>query len=478
MHNIKIMFRSPRFVAGFIMVCIILLYAVAVPMINTANPKESRAPNPIFDDVAGLRAALEAEDEEKVQAEIAILRSHESAEVAELLDGVEYKLAQGPLENAISATGQLSKRKQKLVYGEMDELGALLTAGDVEAGEAEEQRLLDHCAEAETFAAEMVAAAEAADFTRGTALIADFASKTENEIANLTAAIEAQDAAAFTEAAAEFTEQHEALYGWVKTVRERLETPGFADAIGAVSAVQPTYLIEKNTPPNGRFWLGTDVLSRDIFLEMAYGARASLLIGFIAGCVATFIGISLGLLAGYIGGRTDNVITAFTNIFIVIPTFIVLVLISIAVGTIREGWKTGVLIGLTSWPWTARAVRAQTTSLRNRDHVNMARITGYSTPHIIITEIMPYIASYVVMAFILQMAGGIMGESTLAILGLADPTGLSLGRMMNWALNYDAIVYGRWWQFVPVSIAIAMTTFGLYMMNSGMDEVFNPKIRS
>ena len=155
----------------------------------------------------------------------------------------------------------------------------------------------------------------------------------------------------------------------------------------------------------------------------------------------------------------------------------VLILIAVALGQIKEAWVTGLVIGLTAWPWTARAVRAQTTSLRNRDHVNMARITGYGTVRIIISEILPYIASYVVMAFILQVASGIMSEATISILGLGNPTAISLGRMINWAMQYEAIRSGRWWQFIPVAACIAMVTFGLYMMNSGMDEVFNPKIR-
>ena len=108
----------------------------------------------------------------------------------------------------------------------------------------------------------------------------------------------------------------------------------------------------------------------------------------------------------------------------------------------------------------------------------MAKITGYSTAHIIVTEIMPYIMSYIVMAFILQIASGIMQEATLAILGLGDPTGISLGRLMNWAMEYEAINYNRWWLFIPVACSIAMITYGLYLMNSGMDQVFNPKIRS
>ena len=245
-----------------------------------------------------------------------------------------------------------------------------------------------------------------------------------------------------------------------------------------MKGIQKTTLIPSDQAPDSEFILGTDNFSRDILLEMAYGARLSLQVGLMAGCIATLIGITIGLLAGFCGGIVDNILSTVTNIFIVIPSIVVLILISVALGQMKDAWVTGLIIGLTTWPWTARAVRAQTTSLRNRDHVNMARITGYGTLRIICTEILPYVASYVVMAFILQVAGGITSEATLAILGLGDPTAISLGRMINWAMQYEAVRSGRWWEFVPVALCIAMITYGLYLMNSGMDQVFNPKIRS
>ena len=287
------------------------------------------------------------------------------------------------------------------------------------------------------------------------------------------------DAEALAEAVEDFTAQHAKLAEYTGAAMERMGASSYANAAEAGSTkIQKTYLIPKNTAPNSRFWFGTDNFSRDLFLEMAYGARTSLLVGLIAGVLATIIGLALGLTAGFMGGMVDNIITVITNTFIVIPSTVILILISIAVGQFREAWITGVIIGLIAWPWTARAVRAQTTSLRFRDHVNMARITGYSTARIIVTEIMPYLASYIVMAFILQVAGGIGQEATLALLGLGDPTGISLGRLMNWAMEYEAINFNRWWLFIPVACAIAMITYGLYLMNSGMDQVFNPKIRS
>lgn len=230
-------------------------------------------------------------------------------------------------------------------------------------------------------------------------------------------------------------------------------------------------------PPDSKLLLGSDNFGRDLFLELIYGIRTSLQVGLIAGVFATVIGLVIGLASGYIGGMIDNMLTAITNIFIVIPSFVILILISVSIDS-RSSFVTAVIIGITSWPWTARAVRAQTSSLRNRDHVNIAKISGYSTPRIIVSEILPYIASYVVMAFVLQTASGILSEASISMLGLGPYNTISLGIIMNWALVFEAPVAGAWWAFIPAAISIAIITFSLYMMNTGMDEIFNPKIRS
>ncbi|WP_336785541.1 ABC transporter permease [Paenibacillus sp. MMO-177] len=230
-------------------------------------------------------------------------------------------------------------------------------------------------------------------------------------------------------------------------------------------------------PPGNGLLLGSDNFGRDLFLELVYGIRTSIMVGLVAGIVATVIGLFFGLASGYIGGLIDNILTAVTNMFIVIPSFIILILISVSLNS-RSSLIVALIIGLTSWPWTARAVRAQTTSLRNRDHVNIAKISGHSTPRIILFEILPYIASYVVMAFILQVASGILAEASISMLGLGPYNTISLGIIMNWALVFEAPVAGAWWAFIPAAFAIAIITFSLYMMNTGMDEIFNPKIRS
>lgn len=226
--------------------------------------------------------------------------------------------------------------------------------------------------------------------------------------------------------------------------------------------------------------LGTDNFGRDVLTELVAATRTSLQIGLVAGLVATLIGLTLGLLAGYIGGTVDDIINFVTNLFIVIPSFVLLILISYSVGQESRGaFLVATVIGLTAWPWTARAVRAQVISLRNRDHVNLSKLSGHSIVHIILTDILPYIASYVIMALILQISSGILAEAGLSILGLGPKTTEvpTLGLMMNWAMIYQAHVQGRWWAYFPVLMTIALITFSMNLMNTGLDQVFNPALR-
>ncbi|MBN2116832.1 MAG: ABC transporter permease [Anaerolineales bacterium] len=226
--------------------------------------------------------------------------------------------------------------------------------------------------------------------------------------------------------------------------------------------------------------LGTDNFGRDVLTELVAATRVSLQIGFVAGTIATLIGLALGLLAGYVGGLVDDIIMFITNLFTVIPTFVLLILISFSIGQDKRGpFAIAVVIGLTAWFWTARAVRAQVISLRNRDHVNLSKLSGHSIAHIIIADILPYIASYVVMALILQISAGILAEAGLSILGLGPRTTEvpTLGLMMNWAMIYQAQILGKWWAYFPVIVVIALIAFSLNLMNTGLDQVFNPALR-
>lgn len=252
-------------------------------------------------------------------------------------------------------------------------------------------------------------------------------------------------------------------------------------ALEAAGVVDQDAYVNINEVPNVRILpLGTDNFGRDVLTQLVTATAVSLRIGLLAGVIATTIGVTLGLMAGYVGGFTDDLITFITNLFIVIPSIVLLILISFSIGQEQRGaFVIAVVIGLTAWPWTARAVRAQVISLRNRDHVSMSRLSGHSLLYIVFRDVFPYIASYVVMAFILQISAAILLEASLSILGLGPRTTdvPTLGLMMNWALIYQAHILGYWWAYVPVIIAITLIAFSLLLMNTGMDQVFNPQLR-
>ena len=241
-----------------------------------------------------------------------------------------------------------------------------------------------------------------------------------------------------------------------------------------------SYVNVKDVGSRRVFILGTDNFGRDVLTELVAAIKTSLKIGFIAGLIATTIGLSLGLIAGYLGGIIDDLILFITNLFTVIPSFILLILISYSIGKNARGvMMVAFIIGLTSWTWTTRSVRSQVISLRNRDHVNLSKLSGHSLFRIILTDILPYIASYVVMALILQISSGILAEAQLSMIGLgpATTTVSTLGLMMNWAMSYSAHLNGDWWAYFPVIISIALISFSLNLMNTGLDQIFNPQLR-
>ena len=227
--------------------------------------------------------------------------------------------------------------------------------------------------------------------------------------------------------------------------------------------------------------LGTDNFGRDTLTELVHATGVSLIIGLLAGTIATLLGLLVGLLAGYVGGIVDDILMFIANIFTVIPGFVLLILIYYSLGPEARGITTcAVVIGITSWVWTARSMRSQVISLRNRDHVNLSKLSGHSLFRIVTTDILPYIASYVVMAFILQVSSGILAEAQLSLLGLGPKTTdvPTLGLMMNWAKLFGAYTSSNaWWAYFPVILVIALISFSLNLMNTGLDQVFNPTLR-
>ena len=278
-----------------------------------------------------------------------------------------------------------------------------------------------------------------------------------------------------------FIRLNNSLEGLLSTEGMSIAVKNAETAVLEETGVVQSDYVNINLVPNVRVLpLGTDNFGRDVLTELIAATRVSLWIGFVAGIIATLIGLILGLVSGYIGGFVDDAIMFITNLFTVIPSFVLLILISFSIGQEQRGaFIIAVVIGATSWVWTARAVRSQVISLRNRDHVNLSKLSGHSIAYIIIKDILPYIASYVVMALILQISSGILAEAGLSILGLGPKTTEvpTLGLMMNWAMIYQAHILGKWWAYFPVIIVIALIAFSMNLMNTGLDQVFNPALR-
>jgi peptide/nickel transport system permease protein len=229
--------------------------------------------------------------------------------------------------------------------------------------------------------------------------------------------------------------------------------------------------------PSAGHWLGTDHLGVDMIAMLVRGLRSSLYVGFLAGSVATVLGTLIGLYGGYKGGLIDDVLTVGTNLFLVIPSLIVLILLSASIENGRSLTLIALIIGCTTWTWSARAVRAQAASLRGRDHVALARINGYGTLGIVFLHIMPYLLSYIFMVFILQMAAGILSEASLSMLGLGPYDSISLGKILNEAKTNEALTDGAWWAFAPAMVLITVIVFALYTINTSLEGVFNPRLR-
>jgi peptide/nickel transport system permease protein len=230
-------------------------------------------------------------------------------------------------------------------------------------------------------------------------------------------------------------------------------------------------------PPSSEHWLGTDHMGIDMVSMLVAGLRASLHVGFLAGIVATIVGTLIGVYGGYKGGFIDDVLTVTTNLFLVIPSLIVLILLSSSMEEGRSLSLIALIIGCTTWTWSARAVRAQSSSLRGRDHVSLARINGYGSFGIVMLHILPYLLSYIFMVFILQTATGILSEASISMLGLGPYDAVSLGKILNEAIRNEALTDGAWWAFVPAMVLVTVIAFALYVINTAMEGVFNPRLR-
>ena len=225
------------------------------------------------------------------------------------------------------------------------------------------------------------------------------------------------------------------------------------------------------------YWFGTTLLGQDVYAQFVTGLRLAFVVGALGGGIAALIGMLVGFTAGYRGGLVDEILNMLTNVVLVIPTFALLLVIA-AYLHVRGVATEAIFIGLTSWPWAARAIRAQTFSLTCRDFVGLARLSGASSRRIIFNEIAPNMSSYLFMMFILLFGGAILIAATLDFIGLGPSNTISLGMMMQLSVQNAALQLHLWWWFMPPGIAIMLIVGSLYVMNVGLDEVFNPRLRN
>ena len=236
------------------------------------------------------------------------------------------------------------------------------------------------------------------------------------------------------------------------------------------------YVGPPSAPPSGDWLMGTTTFGQDVFAEFVHGLRSTFFVGTVAALIAGVLGMTIGFVSGYRGGVVDEILTMITNVVLVLPVLAVLMIIA-AYLQVRDVQAQAVIIGLFHWPWVARAVRSQTLSLRAREFVDLAKLSGMPVRRIVFREIAPNMASYLFMVFIILFGGAVLFAATLDFIGLGPTDGISLGLMLNHAKQWSAMNLGLWWWFVPPGLGITMIVGSLYIMNVGLDEVFNPKLR-
>ncbi|MBM9510275.1 dipeptide/oligopeptide/nickel ABC transporter permease/ATP-binding protein [Streptomyces sp. KK5PA1] len=238
------------------------------------------------------------------------------------------------------------------------------------------------------------------------------------------------------------------------------------------SAVSDTTL----AGPSAAHWLGTTQNGQDVLSQMLYGARASMFVGIGAAVLTTVLSVVVGVTAGYVGGIGDEVLSLLANVFLVLPS---LPLTIILAAYLPHSGSLGIIlvITVTGWAWGARVLRAQTLSLRKRDFVEAARATGEPTWRIIVKDILPNQVAVIAASFLGTVTAAILTQASLAFLGLADVTQWSWGTILYWAQTGSALLTGAWWWFVPAGLAIAVLGTALSLVNFGIDEFINPRLR-
>ncbi|HEX3493313.1 MAG TPA: ABC transporter permease [Streptosporangiaceae bacterium] len=228
--------------------------------------------------------------------------------------------------------------------------------------------------------------------------------------------------------------------------------------------------------PDSAHLLGTTQSGQDVLSQLLVGIRLTLELALIVGVVATALSVIVGVTSAFLGGVWDEFLSLVSNVFLVIPALPLLILL---LGYLPQKGQlpTILVLSVLGWPWGARVIRAQTLAIRNRDFIAASRETGESTWRIIFYEIVPNEISLIAANFVNTVLYAIGASVALAFIGLADVSSWSLGTMLYWAESQQALQLGAWWWFLPPGLAVALIGTGLVLLNTGIDELGNPRLR-
>ncbi|MBE7528906.1 MAG: ABC transporter permease [Chloroflexi bacterium] len=252
----------------------------------------------------------------------------------------------------------------------------------------------------------------------------------------------------------------------------------FAPALAPYNPYQPTRVTIDDiyAPPSPAHPFGTDDAGKDVLSSFIYGARVSLIVGFFASFISVVIGGVIGISAGFYGGKLENGLMRFTDIMLVIPDFPLIVLL-VAL-TKPSLLNIIVVIGLLGWTSSARLVRSQTLSVKQRKFVLRARAIGAGNFHIIRRHIFPLVLPLIVVNTVLVISLAVLNESALSFLGLSDPTKISWGQMLNFAFTRGAMSAGAWWALVAPGLGIVWLVLGCTLLGQGLEQVLNPRLET
>jgi peptide/nickel transport system permease protein len=276
---------------------------------------------------------------------------------------------------------------------------------------------------------------------------------------------------------------------WQSFVSDRLAVLGLIVLIGfALMALLAPWISPKSglsavasvdnplwEPPGPGYPLGTDNLGRSVAAQFVWGARVSLFVGLAATVLTITIGSAVGITAGFFGGRVESVLMRLTDWFLVIPFLPLAIVIASVLD--RSVWNIVLVIGVTSWPGTSRLVRSQVLTVKQRLYVDRARALGASRVHVIRRHILPNVAPLILANVTLAVPISILTETTLAFLGLADPTQASWGKTLEEAFNAGAITRDAWWYYLPAGIGIVAGVLAFTLVGRAIEEILDPRLR-